>query len=82
MFNTTGFNQIMILFLIMCVGIYEIRKSILNKEINKEINKGLTQILLRITLPFMIITSFNYTYSKEMSLNMKKHSYTHYLYIS
>lgn len=78
MFNTTGFNQIMILFLIMCVGIYEIRKSILNKEINK----GLTQILLRITLPFMIITSFNYTYSKEMSLNMKKHSYTHYLYIS
>lgn len=68
MFNTTGFNQVTILFLIMCVGIYGRKKKILNEEINK----GLTQILLRITLPFMIITSFNYTYSKEMSLNMKK----------
>lgn len=78
MFNTTGFNQVTILFLIMCVGIYGRKKKILNEEINK----GLTQILLRITLPFMIITSFNYTYSKKMSLNIKKHSYTHYLYIS
>lgn len=33
---------------------------------------GLIQILLRIILSFMIITSFTYNYSKEMSLNMGK----------
>lgn len=68
MFNTKGFNQVIILFLIMCVGIYGRKRKI----INEEINKGLTQILLGITLPFMIITSFTYTYSKEMSSNMAK----------
>jgi hypothetical protein len=52
----------------MCVGFYGRAKDI----INEELNKGLTEILLRISLPMMIITSFTNTYSKELGSNMIK----------
>lgn len=56
------FNQIMVLFFIMIVGFYARKKKI----INAEINKGLTELLLNITLPAMIITSFNLEFSGDM----------------
>ncbi len=56
------FNQIIVLFLIMIVGYYSGKKKI----INQEVNKGLSELLLNITIPFMIIASFNYDFSWEM----------------
>lgn len=55
-------NQVIVLFLIMVVGYIARKRNI----INTPTNKGLSELLLRITLPAMIIVSFNYTYSKEM----------------
>lgn len=58
-------NQVIVLFLIMLVGYIARKRNI----INGATNKGLSEILLRITLPAMIIVSFNYNYSREMLLN-------------
>jgi malate permease and related proteins len=55
-------NQVIILFLIMIVGYFARKKDI----INSEVNKGLSELLLNITLPFMIVASFNYSFSKDM----------------
>jgi predicted permease len=55
-------NQVMILFLIMLVG-YAARKK---NVINGPTNRGLSEMLLGITLPAMIIVSFQYSFSKEM----------------
>lgn len=66
--NDSVFNTVIILFIIMCAGVYGRKKKI----INEELNKGLIEILLRITLPMMIITSFTYTYSKDMGSSMIK----------
>jgi len=53
----------------MCSGIYGRKKNI----INNTSNKGLTDILLKITLPMMIISSFiRYSYSDELVSNMIK----------
>lgn len=58
-------NQVAILFLIMVVGYFARKKNI----INNEVNRGLSELLLNITLPFMIISSFNYSFSSEMLKN-------------
>lgn len=55
-------TQIIVLFLIMIVGFFARKRSI----INAQINKGLTEILLNITLPFMIVSSFNFSFSIDM----------------
>jgi malate permease and related proteins len=55
-------NQVIILFLIMVVGYFARKKDI----INSEVNRGLSELLLNITLPFMIIASFNFEFSKDM----------------
>ena len=47
-------NKVISLFLIILVGVYGSKKKI----INEEVNKGLSSILLNITLPIMIISSF------------------------
>lgn len=60
-FNTI-ITQIIVLFLIMIVGFFARKKNI----INNQVNKGLTEFLLNITLPFMIITSFNFDFSMDM----------------
>ena len=54
------------LFLIISVGVYASKKNI----ITKEINKGLTDLLLNITLPFLIISSFNLKFSDEIKTNI------------
>jgi malate permease and related proteins len=58
-------NQVIILFFIMIVGFVARKKNI----INSEVNKGLSEILLNITLPFMIIASFNFSFDKNMLHN-------------
>ncbi|MEF9934044.1 MAG: AEC family transporter [Clostridium sp.] len=55
-------NQILILFLVMAVGFVAGKKSI----ITQEVNYGLSKILINITLPFMIVSSFSFEFSKEM----------------
>ena len=64
--NIEIINQVLVLFSIMIVGYYARKRNI----IYDEINKGLTQILLRITLPMLIVSSFNFTYSPELMGNM------------
>ncbi|WP_392486468.1 AEC family transporter [Haloimpatiens sp. FM7315] len=66
--NNSVINQVIILFIIIILGYYSRKRGILNKEINK----GLSNLLLRVTLPFMIIASFNYKFSPELLHNIKK----------
>ncbi len=55
----TVLNKIISLFLIILIGAYGTRKSI----INEEVNKGLRKILLEITLPLLVINSFSFEFS-------------------
>ena len=61
-------NKVISLFLIILVGVYGSKKKI----INEEVNKGLSSILLNITLPIMIISSFLIKYDEEMKSNVIK----------
>ncbi|NYB76012.1 AEC family transporter [Sedimentibacter hydroxybenzoicus DSM 7310] len=54
------------LFVIILVGVYASRKNI----ITQEINKGLTDILIKIALPFMIVSSFMFTYDESIKANV------------
>lgn len=64
--NMMALEGIVSLFLIMSVGVYASKKNI----ITKEINKGLTDLLLNITLPLLIISSFNLKFSDEIKMNI------------
>lgn len=55
-------NQIIVLFIIMGVGFISAKL----KVISKVVNVGLSKILLNITLPFMVISSFNFEFSSKM----------------
>jgi predicted permease len=55
-------NQVIILFLLMLTG-FIARK---NRLLNNEVNAGISELLLNITVPFMIITSFNLKFSSEI----------------
>ena len=59
-------NGIISLFLIILVGVYAAKKRI----ITKEINKGLTNILLKITLPCLVVSSFIFDLSDELKDNI------------
>lgn len=61
----TIINQVMILTLLMSVGI--LLKKV--KIITEEVNKGLSNILLNVTLPCLILNSFNMKFSPEMMKN-------------
>lgn len=61
-------NGVISLFLIMLVGVYGSKKKI----ITSEINKGLTEILLKITLPLMIVSSFVFEFDESMKKNISK----------
>ncbi|MFD3156448.1 AEC family transporter [Haloimpatiens sp. FM7330] len=66
--NVNIINQFMVLFLVMGIGYYGRKRNI----ITSEMNKGMSQLLLRITLPFMIIVSFDYKFSPELMSNIVK----------
>ncbi len=55
-------NQVIILSIIMLVGIYARKKEIFNSAVNKK----MSTFLLDITLPCLIVSSFNYSYSQDM----------------
>lgn len=62
------------------VGFYANKKKI----ITSEMNKGLTDILIQIALPFMIVTSFIFTYDKTIQRNVIRtfyYSFSAYLLI-
>lgn len=59
------------LFIIILVGVYGSKKKI----IIPEINKGLTDILIKIALPFMIVSSFIFTYDDTIRTNVLKTFY-------
>ncbi|MGG7162307.1 AEC family transporter [Clostridium ihumii] len=61
-------NQVISIFLIIIIGFYGSKRKI----ITKELNKGLTEILTKITLPLMIIASFNITYNSGIKSNIRK----------
>ena len=55
-------NQVIILTIIMFVGVYAKKANI----INKETKSSLSDFLMNISLPLLIFSSFNYSYSVEM----------------
>lgn len=65
MANVSVINQVAILFFIMAVGAYARKKGI----INDELNRGLSDLLLNISMPLLIIVSFNVEFSQEMLKN-------------
>lgn len=67
----TIIKSVISLFLIMLVGVYGSKKGI----IDNHVNRGLTKILLDITLPCMIITSFSFSYDKGVKSNVLKTFY-------
>lgn len=64
-------NKVISLFLIMLIGVYGSKKKI----ITEEVNKGLTNILINITLPIMVISSFIFDYDEEIKKNVIKAFY-------
>ena len=65
MLNSAVVNQVIILFLLMVVGFFAMKRYIIDKNTVKK----LSEVLVRITLPAMIITSFNREFSKELLAN-------------
>ena len=63
--NLDVINQVLILFMIIIIGVYAKKKN----YINDEVSKGLSSILVNITLPLLVISSFSAKYSMNMLLN-------------
>lgn len=61
-------KSIVSLFLIMLVGVYGNKKGI----IDAKVNQGLTDLLLEVALPFMIISSFSFSYNDTVKINVIK----------
>ena len=68
---TTVLNSVISLFLIMLVGVYGSRKGI----ITQELNVGLINVLINILLPFMVISSFTFTFGSSIKSNIGKGFY-------
>ena len=64
-------ESVLSLFIIMLVGVYASKKGI----ITNDLNKGLTDILIKIALPFMIVSSFMFTYDDTIKTNVLKTFY-------
>lgn len=64
-------ESVLSLFIIMLVGVYGSKKGI----ITNDLNKGLTDILIKIALPFMIVSSFMFTYDDTIKTNILKTFY-------
>lgn len=64
-------ESVLSLLIIILVGVYSNRKGI----ITNDLNKGLTDILIKIALPFMIVSSFMFTYDDIIKTNVIKTFY-------
>lgn len=67
----TIIESVLSLFMMILVGVYANKKKI----ITSEINKSLTNILIHIALPFMIVSSFIFTYNDTIKNNVIKTFY-------
>ena len=65
---TVIINKVISLFLIMIIGVYGNKRKI----ITPTINKGLTNILLEITLPCLVVSSFIFDMDDELRNNIIK----------
>jgi len=63
---STLIDSVISLFIMILVGVYGSKKEI----ITSEINKGLINILVQIALPFMIVSSFIFTYDDTIKSNI------------
>jgi len=63
--NNVVLNQVIILFLIMLVGAYASKRNIITEDVNKK----LSEFLLNITVPLLVISSFQLDFSKDMLNN-------------
>lgn len=63
--QTLIINQVITLLFLIVAG-YIIRKLGI---LNHELNKGLSDLLLNVTLPFSIVTSFNFSFSRTLLAN-------------
>lgn len=61
-------NSVFSLLIMILVGVYANKKNI----ISSSMNKGLTDILIQIALPFMIVSSFIFTYDEAIKTNIMK----------
>ena len=61
-------NSVLSLFIMILVGVYSSKRKI----ITPAINKALTDILIQVALPFMIVTSFMFTYDDTIKSNIIK----------
>lgn len=59
-------ESVVSLFIIILVGVFSSKKKI----ITDTINKGLVDLLIRVALPFMIISSFIYPYDDTIKANL------------
>ena len=59
-------ESVISLFIIILVGVYSSNRKI----ITKKINKGLVDLLVKVALPFMILSSFIYTYDEAIKSNI------------
>jgi len=59
------FNQVIMLFLIMITGFIAKKINIITGEVNKK----LSELLLNITLPLLIVSSFEFDFSGDMMVN-------------
>jgi predicted permease len=64
-------DSVISLFIIILVGVYGSKRNI----ITAKMNKGLVDILIKIALPFMILSSFIYTYDPTIKANVVKTFY-------
>ena len=59
-------DQSLVLFLVMLVGYYSNKKGILDEKINR----GISSFLINVSLPFLIISSFKFKFTKELGNNL------------
>ena len=63
--NNPVVEQVMVLFLIMIVGMVAAKQDIINEEARKK----LSELLLYVTSPFLVVSSFNFKFSSDMLAN-------------
>lgn len=60
------FNQVLILFFIMLVGFYAKKRDFINESVSKK----LSQLLLKVTAPLFVISSFQISFTQEILNNV------------
>lgn len=61
-------NEVLSVFLIILAGVIASKKKI----ITEELNKGLSELLLKVTQPMLVLSSFNISFSEDMKVNILK----------